>query len=134
MCFEIIGGLDMENFLTNSSSVSGAYIGLNTTLRNFLMLVNNNSRLISSFQKSSRVSLRSDLQSITDNNAILGDCKKLEEQKNEFVNLITTTHGINFAKSQKKFLLEIVRQFYDIQTVEFAIAKVCDELSDLIRK
>lgn len=123
MCFEIIGGVDMEDFLTNSSSVTGAYIGLNTTLRNFLILVNNNSRLISSFQKSSRVSLRSDLQSITGSEAILGDCKKLEEQKNEFIDLIKSTHRINFTKSQKKFLLEIVRQFYDIQSVEFALNK-----------
>lgn len=113
----------MENFLTNSSSVTGAYIGLNTTLRNFLMLVNNNSKLISSFQKSSRVSLRSDLQSITGSEAILGDCKKLEEQKNEFIDLIKSSYRINFTKSQKKFLLKIIKQFYDIQTVEFALSK-----------
>lgn len=113
----------MEDFLTNSSSVTGAYIGLNTTLRNFLMLVKNNSRLVSSFQKSSRASLKADLQSIRGPKAILGDCKKLEEQKNEFIDLIKSTHKINFTKSQKKFLLEIVRQFYDIQSVEFALNK-----------
>lgn len=108
----------LDSFLTNSCSIVGAYIGLNTTLKNFLLLINNNSRLVSSFQKASKQSLAADLQSISGTSVILGDPNKLKEQKSEFINLIKSTIGINFTEPQKKFLFSIIKQFYEIQTVE----------------
>lgn len=109
----------LDSFLTNSCSIVGAYIGLNTTLKNFLLLINNNSRLVSSFQKASKQSLAADLQSISGTSVvILGDPNKLKEQKSEFFNLIKSTIGINFTEPQKKFLFSIIKQFYEIQTIE----------------
>ncbi len=111
----------LEDFLTNSFSVTGAYIALNTTLKNFLVLVHNNSRLLPSFQKASEQSLIADIQSISDNNTILGDGNKLMEQKSEFLKMIESTHHIHFTESQKSFLIKIIQQFYDIQIREFEL-------------
>lgn len=107
-----------NNLIKNGNSISGAYQGLNTTFENFLILVKSKSTFVKSFQAASKKSLKSDLKSICVKKPLIGNLDTINVEKNKFIKMVQSTINIDFTKSEKNFLLDIVSQFYEIQEIE----------------